>query len=111
MVTGSTANEIGDFIIGKLVDPYENVIRVTDWSILAGLSNDYTVGKISFTEGSTTVSGYGTNFNLSPGDSIIVGNHVLEVALQVTPLHIELADPAPFTASMATFMILPDANN
>jgi hypothetical protein len=111
MVTGSTANEIGDFIIGKLVDPYENVIRVTDWSILAGLSNDYTVGKISFTEGSTTVSGYGTNFNLSPGDSIIVGNHILEVGLQVTPLHIELADPAPFTTSMATFMILPDANN
>lgn len=111
MVTGSTANEIGDFIIGKLVDPYENIIRVTDWAILSGLSNEYTVGKISFTAGSTTVSGFGTNFNLSPGDSIIVGNTVLEVALQVTPLHIELADPAPFTASMTTFMVEPNQYN
>lgn len=111
MVTGTTATEIGDKFVAKLVDPYENAIRVTDWSILAGIKNDFTVGKISFTEGSTTVSGFGTTFNLSPGDNIIVGNTLLEVASQVSPMHLELAAPAPFSASMVEFMLETDVNN
>lgn len=111
MVTGQTATAIGDFIVAKHVDPYANVVKVLDWSILVGLSNEFTIGKISLTEGSTTVSGFGTNFNLSVGDNIIVGNTVLEVASQINPLHIELTSPAPFSASMTTFMLEPNADN
>lgn len=111
MVTGQTANEIGDVIIAKILDPYKRAVRVTDWSILAGLQTPNTIGTITLTEGSTTVSGFGTNFNLSSGDIIIVGNTLLEVASQVSPIHIELASPAPFSAQRATFMLDVDANN
>lgn len=111
MVNGQTANEIGDWLIASIQDPYKNVIRVVDYSILAGVSNDNTIGTINLVEGATTVSGFGTNFNLSPGDNIIVGNTVIEVASQVSPIHIELAQPAPFSATQATFMLDVDANN
>jgi len=111
MVNGTTASEIGDKFIAKLVEPYENIIRVVDWAILAGISNSFTVGRISFTEGSTTVSGFGTSFNVNPGDKIIVGNTLLEVASQVSPMHLELAAPAPFTASMVEFMLETNVDN
>ena len=111
MVTGQTANEIGDVIIASLLDPYKNIVRVTDYSILAGLQTPNTIGTINLVEGSTTVSGFGTNFNVVAGDIIIVGNTLLEVASQISPIHIELAQPAPFSASRATFMLDVDANN
>lgn len=111
MVKGQTANEIGDWIIASLQDPYKNVVRVTDYEILSGVSNQNTVGTIRFSEGSTTVTGFGTNFNLAPGSSIIIGNTVLEVASQVSPIHIELAQPAPFSVTNATFMIPVNVNN
>lgn len=111
MVKGQTANEIGDWIIASLQDPYKNVVRVTDYEILSGVSNQNTVGTIRFSEGSTTVTGFGTNFDLAPGSSIIIGNTVLEVASQVSPIHIELAQPAPFSVTNATFMIPVNVNN
>lgn len=111
MVKGQTANEIGDWLIASLQDPYKNIVRVIDYDILAGISNDNTVGTINLIEGSTTVSGFGTNFNLVVGDIIIVGNTLLEVASQVSPIHIELASPAPFSAQRATFMLDVDFNN
>lgn len=111
MVRGQTANEIGDVVIAKLLDPYKNAIRVIDYNILIGVSNDNTVGTINLVAGSTTVSGFGTNFNLAPGDIIIVGNTLLEVANQISPIHIELVNPAPFSATRATFMLDEDENN
>ena len=111
MVKGQTANEIGDVIIAKILDPYKKAVRVTDYNILAGLQNDNTVGTINLVEGATTVSGFGTNFNLAAGDIIIVGNTLLEVADQISPIHIELAQPSPFSASRASFMLDIDANN
>lgn len=111
MVTGQTANEIGDVIIASLLDPYKNIVRVTDYSILAGLQTPNTIGTINLVEGSTTVSGFGTNFNVVAGDIIIVGNTLLEVASQISPIHIELAQPAPFSASRATFVLDVDTNN
>ena len=111
MVKGKIANEIGDWIIASLQDPYKKVVRVLDYEILAGVSNDNTVGTINITEGSTTISGFGTNFNLSAGDIIIVGNTLLTIASQVSPIHIELATPATFSAQRATFMLDVDANN
>ena len=111
MVKGQTANEIGDWLIASLQDPYKNIVKVIDYSILAGVSNDNTVGTINLVEGATTVSGFGTNFNLSAGDIIIVGNTLLEVASQVSPIHIELAQPAPFSAQRASFMLDIDSGN
>jgi hypothetical protein len=111
MVQGQTANEIGDWLIASIVDPYKNVVRVTDYEILAGISNANTVGTINLVEGSTTVSGFGTVFNLQAGDSIIIGNTVLEVASQVSTMNIELVNPAPFSASNATFMVAENSNN
>ena len=111
MVSGQTANEIGDWLIASIVDPYKNVVRVLDYEILVGVSNPNTVGTINLVQGATTVSGFGTNFNLSAGDSIIVGNTVLEVASQISPIHIELASPAPFSASKATFMVASNEYN
>ena len=111
MVKGQTANEIGDWLIASLQDPYKNVIRVIDYDILAGVSNANTVGTIRLVEGSTTITGFGTNFNLSAGDSIIVGNTVLEIASQVSPIHIELVNPAPFSASNASFFVASNDNN
>ena len=111
MVKGQTASEIGDWLIASLQDPYKNVIKVLDYEILAGISNQNTVGTIRLIEGSTTVTGFGTNFDLSAGDSIIIGNTVLEVASQVSPIHVELVNPAPFSASGATFMVPSDDSN
>jgi len=111
MVTGQRATEIGDVIIARLLEPYKNIVRVVDYSILAGIDNMFTVGTINLYEGSTTVSGFGTNFNLSAGDTIIVGNTILEVATQISPIHIELASPAPFTAQKAKFMLPVNENN
>jgi len=110
MVTGQRATEIGDVIIARLLEPYKNIVRVVDYSILAGIDNMFTVGTINLYEGSTTVSGFGTNFNLSAGDTIIVGNTILEVATQISPIHIELASPAPFTAQKAKFMLPVNEN-
>ena len=31
MVTGYTANEYGDQLIASLQDPFQNVIKITDW--------------------------------------------------------------------------------
>lgn len=103
MVNGQTANSIGDVIIAQILDPYQNVVRVTDYNILVGVSSPYTVGTITLTEGSTSVSGFGTNFNFNPGEFIIVGNTLLEVASQITTQHIELVNPAPFTAVRSVF--------
>lgn len=103
MVNGQTANSIGDVIIAQILDPYKNVVKVTDYDILAGVSSPYTVGTITLTEGSTTVSGFGTNFNFTAGEFIIVGNTLLEIASQITTQHIELVDPAPFTAVRSVF--------
>jgi len=111
MVTGQRATEIGDVIIARLLEPYKNIVRVVDYSILAGIDNMFTVGTINLYEGSTTVSGFGTNFNLSAGDTIIIGNTILEVATQISPIHIELASPAPFTAQKAKFMLPVNENN
>lgn len=111
MVIETTASELGDVIIVRQVDPYQLVTNVIDWNVLTGLSNQYTVGKIVLTQGSTTITGYGTNFNLNSGDQIIVGNTVLTVASQVSPIHIELVNPAPFSTGLTSFMLPTNNDN
>ena len=74
MVNNFTATQIGDSFIARLKDPYERVVRVTDWTIAVGVSNSNTVGKLRLILGDTTVTGIGTNLNLASGDKFIVGN-------------------------------------
>tara|TARA_R110000803_G_scaffold8697_4_gene27991 strand:+ start:1956 stop:3899 length:1944 start_codon:yes stop_codon:yes gene_type:complete len=103
MVDGQTGNAIGDVLIAKILDPYKRVVRVTGYDILVGVSSPYTVGTLTLTEGSTTVSGFGTNFNVDDGGFIIVGNTLLEVASQVSPQHLILAAPATFSSVKTIF--------
>jgi hypothetical protein len=105
MVNGQTANEIGDVLIARILDPYKKVVRVTGYDILVGVSSPYTVGTITITEGSTTVSGFGTNFLLDPGDFIIVGNTLLEIASQESTQHLELMSAATFTSVRTVFYV------
>jgi len=75
MVTDYIATEVGDKIIAKLVDPYLKVEKVLGWNIKAGFSNEFTVGKLTFTNGSTTVTGIGTNLDLNNGDIVLAGGY------------------------------------
>ena len=61
MVTGYTANAYGDQLIASLQDPFQNVIRITDWEIIAGLTTPQTNGVVILNAGSTTVIGMGTD--------------------------------------------------
>lgn len=83
MVTGYIATEIGDKIIAKLVDPYLNVNKILGWNIKSGFSNEFTVGKLTFTNGSTTVTGIGTNLDLNNGDIVLAGGY--EFVVDNTP--------------------------
>ena len=51
MVKDYIATEVGDKIIAKLINPYLKVNRILDWNIKAGFSSEFTVGKLTFTEG------------------------------------------------------------
>lgn len=72
MVTNFTATEIGDFMFLKLVDPYENIVKVNDVIVTAGVSTPNTVGTLNITNGSTQITGTNTNLNIQPGQQIIV---------------------------------------
>lgn len=79
MVTSYTASEVGDIIIAKLVEPYKGAEQILDWNIQAGFSNEFTVGKITFVQGSTTVTGIGTNLDLNTGDIVLAAGYEFEV--------------------------------
>jgi len=83
MVTDYIATEVGDKIIAKLVDPYLKVEKVLGWNIKAGFSNEFTVGKLTFTNGSDTVTGIGTNLDLNNGDIVLAGGY--EFVVDNTP--------------------------
>ena len=75
MVNNFTADQIGDSFFAKLVTPYENVVGINSWTIVAGVSTSNTIGSLSMTSGNSTVIGSRTNLNLLIGDKIIVGNY------------------------------------
>lgn len=110
MVTNFTANQIGDQIFARLQEPYVDTLRVLSWSILAGISSPNTIGTLQITEGSTDVMGTGVNFNLQPGDKILVGSNVLEVDAVYTTAF-SITQPATFSAAAAIWYKVPDANN
>lgn len=112
MVRGSTATEYGDYIIASIQDPYLDVVKVLDWNILVGLSDDSTVGTISLVQGSKVVNGLATNFsNLNYGDFIIIGNLKLAVDQIVDSNKILLINNAPTTVTNVQFFRMDNAYN
>ena len=111
MVTGYIATEIGDKIIAKLVDPYLKVNKVLGWNIKAGFSNEFTVGKLTFINGSTTVTGIGTNLDLNNGDIVLAGGY--EFIVDNTPDADTLILQTPSTVDLTNvlFYIKADAYN
>lgn len=110
MVTNYTANQIGDSFVAKISEPYLNAVRVLDWTILVGQSNANTVGKLSMVQGSTSITGVGTNLALSSGDIIIVGN--LEFTIdQVTGANSFTITTASPITGLFNFYLPEDANN
>lgn len=114
MVTGYTANEYGDQLIASLQDPFQNVIKITDWEIIAGLTTPQTKGKVIVTAGSTTLQGMGTDFTyLSNADEIVLGNKIFQVQSVTDPYHLELTIPPNFSTqpSGIDYFLVPNQNN
>ena len=111
MVNNFTADEIGDILFAKLVEPYQNVTGINSWSILTGLSNPNTVGGLTMVGGTNIIYGINTNLNLQPGHKIIVVNHVLTVNTILSPTEFTTEEPAPFSAENIKFYLMPNPNN
>lgn len=114
MVTGYTANEYGDQLIASLQDPFQNVIKITDWEIIAGLTTPQTKGKVIVTAGSTTLQGMGTDFTyLSNADEIVLGNKIFQVQSVTDPYHLELTTPPNFSTqpSGIDYFLVPNQSN
>ena len=98
MVTGYTANAYGDQLIASLQDPFQNVIKITDWEIIAGLTTPQTNGVVILNAGSTTVIGMGTDFTfLTNGDEIVLGNKIFQVNSVTDAYTLELTTPPQFS--------------
>lgn len=111
MVSGFSANEIGDVLLAKLKDPYLEVLRILSWDIIAGISTPNTIGTLSFVLDSNQVTGSGTNLSLQSGDNIIVGNQIFEVDSIVDQDTFTITQPAPFTLSGLSFYLPLDDQN
>lgn len=109
-VTNFTANAIGDYFFAKLQEPYTNVNRIISWNILVGVNSPNSVGTLAITQGSTTIIGTGTNFNLSPGNLFIAGSQIFQVN-SVDGNVITTVDSASFSASAVKFYEYTDADN
>lgn len=114
MVTGYTANALGDQLIASLQDPFQNVIKITDWEIIAGLTTPQTKGVVILNAGSTTVIGFGTDFTfLSNGDEIVLGNKIFQVNSVTDAYTLELTTPPQFSTQPAgiEFFLAPNEFN
>lgn len=109
-VTNFTANAIGDYFFAKLQEPYTNVNRILSWDILVGVNSPNSVGTLAITQGSTTIIGTGTNFNLSPGNLFIAGSQIFQVN-SVDGNVITTVESAGFSASAVKFYEYTDADN
>ena len=109
-VVNFTADAIGDYFFAKLQEPYTNVTRVLGWNILVGVNSPNSVGTLEVTQGSTTITGTGTNFSLVPGNLFIVGSQIFEVN-SVDGNVITTVESASFSASAAKWYEYVDADN
>jgi len=112
MVTGYTANEYGDYLIASLKDPYYNTIKVLDWTIVAGVQNTKTVGKLNVTAGSSTIFGRFTDFSqFVVGDEIIIGNTLFEISAINSPIELEVTVAPEFSTTEIEFYIPVNSSN
>lgn len=111
MVDKFTADQIGDTFIAKLITPYDEVVGINAWNIVAGVSNYNTVGTISVTAGDTLFIGNLTNLNLAIGDKIIVGNTEFVISTIVNATRFTVTIPPTFTGTGLNFYKAIDANN
>ena len=111
MVTGYIATEVGDKIIAKLVDPYLKVEKILNWNIKAGFSNEFTVGKLTFETGNSTVTGLGTNLDLNNGDIVMAGGYEFVVDNTPNTETLVLQNPSQVDLTNVTFYIKSDQYN
>ena len=111
MVRNFTADQIGDAFIAKLITPYNDVVGINSWNIIAGVSNSNTVGTLTMSAGSNVVTGYRTNLNLAIGDKIIVGNVEFEVASIVSSFVFTVTTPPQFSGTGLKFYKPLDEDN
>jgi hypothetical protein len=110
MVNNFTADQIGDTFIARLRESYSNVVRVTDWDIVAGVSNKNTIGKLELSINSTVINGIGTNLSLQPGDQFIVGNITLTVDQVINATQFTITEPSP-VGGQFSFYLPENLNN
>jgi hypothetical protein len=110
MVTNFTATEIGDYLYARLQEPYTDIIRITNWSILAGINSPNTIGTLTVSNGNQVMVGVNTNINMANGDKFIVGSKEFTVD-SVTGQNITVQEVPDFDAIDANFYLSPTANN
>ena len=111
MVNNFTADQIGDSFVAKLIEPYDDIVGVNSWDIVAGVSTPNTIGTLSMTAGNTTVTGQHTNLSLIKGDSIIVGNIKYEVDNIYDPNTFTITTTPDFTATGLNFYLPLNPDN
>lgn len=111
MVNNFTADQIGDSFIAKLVAPYEDVVGINAWTIVAGVSTPNTIGGLTTNAGNTTIVGNNTNLNLIVGDKIIVGNTEFEINSVLDTYTFTVTQPPIFTGTNLKFYKPLDPNN
>lgn len=112
MVTGYTANEYGDFLIASLQEPLLNLTKLTDWEIVAGVQNFRTVGKVTTTADSTTISGYLTDFTLfNVGDEIIIGNTTFEIVTINSQIELTVTVAPTFSTTKIEYYVPSNDDN
>lgn len=114
MVTGYTANEYGDQLIASLQDPFNNVIKITDWEVIAGLTTPNTIGRVKLNIGSNIVHGIGTDFTfLSNGDELILGNILFQVNSVIDETNLEVTTPSQFSTQDdgIEYYLVPNSSN
>lgn len=111
MVRNFTADQIGDAFIAKLITPYNDVVGINSWNIIAGVSNSNTVGTLTMSTGSNVVTGYRTNLDLAIGDKIIVGNVEFEVASIISSFVFTVTTPPQFSGTGLKFYKPLDEDN
>ena len=109
-VTNFTASAIGDYFFAKLQEPYLDVKKVLNWSILYGVNSPTSIGTVQLTAGSKTIIGTGVAWTLTPGDQFIVGSQTFTVDTIISNT-ITTVEDATFTAEAAKWYEFPDTDN
>jgi hypothetical protein len=110
MVTKYTANEYGDFFVASIQQPYNNVVRVLDWNIVAGVKKQNMTGNITGSFGTQNIYGYETQFDTSfaGGDSIIIGNVTYEIDVVINNTELTVTEPLQYNFTNAKYYTIQD---